>query len=128
MRNLVPFVQLKRREKHPWRSVTFSKAVDLRLKPATFTYSNTPPWVLFMFFKLYKFYENVQRITMTFIITQPGPSFHEVWNTTEQCTSTVQWNIQISLQTVRKISKKAGIVPKLHFFNQPFSIKESKMS
>ena len=26
MRNLVPFVQFKKREKHPWRSVTFSKA------------------------------------------------------------------------------------------------------
>ena len=24
-RNLVPFVQLKKREKHPWRSVTLSK-------------------------------------------------------------------------------------------------------
>ena len=24
-RALVPFVQLKKREKHPWRSVTFSK-------------------------------------------------------------------------------------------------------
>ena len=23
--NLVPFVQFKKREKHPWRSVTFSK-------------------------------------------------------------------------------------------------------
>ena len=25
LRNLVPFVQFKKREKHPWRSVTFSK-------------------------------------------------------------------------------------------------------
>ena len=25
MRDLVPFVQFKKREKHPWRSVTFSK-------------------------------------------------------------------------------------------------------
>ena len=24
LRNLVPFVQFKKREKHPWRSVTFS--------------------------------------------------------------------------------------------------------
>ena len=23
--DLVPFVQLKKREKHPWRSITFSK-------------------------------------------------------------------------------------------------------
>ena len=25
LRDLVPFVQSKKREKHPWRSVTFSK-------------------------------------------------------------------------------------------------------
>ena len=25
MRDLVPFIQFKKREKHPWRSVTFSK-------------------------------------------------------------------------------------------------------
>ena len=25
LRDLVPFVQIKKREKHPWRSVTFSK-------------------------------------------------------------------------------------------------------
>ena len=28
LHNLVPLVQFKKREKHPWRSVTFSKAVD----------------------------------------------------------------------------------------------------
>ena len=27
LRDLVPFVQSKKREKHPWRSVTFSKVV-----------------------------------------------------------------------------------------------------
>ena len=32
---------LKKREKHPWRSVTFSKVV---------TKSNTSPWAFFMFF------------------------------------------------------------------------------
>ena len=34
LRNLVPFVQFKKREKHPWRSVNF----------------RTPPWVFFTFF------------------------------------------------------------------------------
>ena len=34
--DLVPFVQFKKREKHPRRSATFS------------TKSNTPPWVFFM--------------------------------------------------------------------------------
>ena len=27
LRGLVPFVQIKKREKHPWRSVNFSKVV-----------------------------------------------------------------------------------------------------
>ena len=26
LRDLVPFVQVKKREKHPWKSITFSKA------------------------------------------------------------------------------------------------------
>ena len=47
LRDLVPFVQIKKRKKHPWRSVTFSKV-------AGFTISNTPPWVFFTFFILYK--------------------------------------------------------------------------
>ena len=29
LRDLVPFVQLKKREKHPWRSATFSKNQQL---------------------------------------------------------------------------------------------------
>ena len=27
LRDLVPFVQFKKREKHPWRSVNFSKVI-----------------------------------------------------------------------------------------------------
>ena len=29
LRDLVPFAQIKKREKHPWRSVTFSKVAGL---------------------------------------------------------------------------------------------------
>ena len=36
-------------EKHPWRSATFSKSYIL-------------PWVLFMFFKLYKWHQFVQSV------------------------------------------------------------------
>ena len=43
----VPFAQFKTREKHPRRSVNFSKV-------AGFTKFNTPPWVYLTFFKLYK--------------------------------------------------------------------------
>ena len=31
LRDLVPFVQFKKREKHPWRSVNFSKVAKLTL-------------------------------------------------------------------------------------------------
>ena len=38
LRDFRPFLQYKKREKHPWRSVTFK--------------SNTPLWVFYMFFEL----------------------------------------------------------------------------
>ena len=47
----VLFVQAEKREKHPWRSVTFS------------TNSNTPPWVFLTFFKLYKWYQIAQSVS-----------------------------------------------------------------
>ena len=45
--DLVPFVQFKKREKHPWRSVTSSKVAGFSLQ---LTKSNTPPCVFFTFF------------------------------------------------------------------------------
>ena len=33
LRNLVPFVQFKEPEKHPWRSVNFSKVAGLKPPP-----------------------------------------------------------------------------------------------
>ena len=48
LRDLVAFVQFKKPEKHPWRSVNFS---------------NNSPWVFFRFFKLYKCYQIAQRTT-----------------------------------------------------------------
>ena len=47
-RDLMPLVQFKKCEKHPWMSVNFS---------------NTPPWGFFAFLKLYKWYQIAQRIT-----------------------------------------------------------------
>ena len=46
--DLVPIVQIKNREKNPWRSDTFSI---------------TPKWDFFMFFKLKKLYQIVQSLT-----------------------------------------------------------------
>ena len=50
-----------KREKHPWWSVTF-------IKVAGFTKSNTPSWLFFTFFKLYKWYQIAQN--PTFIIDE----------------------------------------------------------
>ena len=48
MRDLVPCAQFKKREKHPWRSVTKSK---------------TPPWIFSPFFYLYRWYQIAQSTT-----------------------------------------------------------------
>ena len=49
LRNFVPFVQYKKREKHPWRMLIL---VKLQASACNFTKINTPPWVFFTFFKL----------------------------------------------------------------------------
>ena len=38
LRDLVPFVQFKKREKHPWRTVTFSKVASLNILEYNKTY------------------------------------------------------------------------------------------
>ena len=56
LRNLVPFVQFQKREKHPRWSP--KEAED-----CNFTKSNTPSWVFLTFLKLYKWYQIAQSIT-----------------------------------------------------------------
>ena len=56
--DLLPFVQFKKREQRPWRSVTFSQA-----EVCNFTKSNTPPWVFFTFLKLCKWHQIAQHIS-----------------------------------------------------------------
>ena len=51
LHDLVPFVSIKKCEKHPWRSINFSIKIS------------TPPWVFFTFFKLYIWYQIAQCIT-----------------------------------------------------------------
>ena len=65
--DLVSFAWFKKREKRPWRSVTFSSlqlVTKSYLQPVTKpkTKSNTPP-LEFFFFRLYKWYEVAQRTT-----------------------------------------------------------------
>ena len=97
LRNFVSFVQLKKREKHLLRS---------RLK------SNTPPWVFFTFFKLYKWYQIAQSITYSSLIAQLLNCF---WQEIEQsllaywynlictffrCDSSPQWTVVLILKWV----------------------------
>ena len=49
----------KQCEKHPWRSVTFSKVAGDCNTPKC----NTPPWVFFTFFKLCKWYQIAQTVS-----------------------------------------------------------------
>ena len=60
LRDLVPFVQFEKREKHPWRSVNFSKVAAWS---RSFTKISTARWVFFTFFKLCKCYQIAQRTT-----------------------------------------------------------------
>ena len=41
---LIPFVQFLKSEKHPWRSVTFSKVASKVGFTYNFNKSNAPPW------------------------------------------------------------------------------------
>ena len=64
MPNLVQLLQFKKRGKHPWRSVSFSK---LQASSCKFTKSNTLPWVFFTFFNLYKWYQIAQSIAYCYV-------------------------------------------------------------
>ena len=50
---MVPFIQYKKRDKHPWKSFNVSTKI------------NTPPWVFFTFLKLCKRYQIAQRTTFS---------------------------------------------------------------
>ena len=63
LQDLVPFVQLKKREKNHWRIVTYSEVAELLAW--NFTKSSTPPWVFFTFFELCKWYQIVENNTFS---------------------------------------------------------------
>ena len=60
LRNLLPSIQFKKRKKTHGGVLLL---VKLQVLACNFTKKNTPPWVFFMFFKLYKWYEVEQRTT-----------------------------------------------------------------
>ena len=57
----MPFVQFEKHEKQLCRCINF--------RACKFSKINTPPWVFFMFFKLYKWYQIAQCITYVSILT-----------------------------------------------------------
>ena len=67
LRDLVLFIQFKKREKRSWRSVNFSKVAG---KACNFIKINTPPWMFYTFFQLYKWYQIAQRTTYNSFSTQ----------------------------------------------------------
>ena len=64
--NLASFVEFKKREKHPWRSDTFSKVAGF----SNVIKSMTPAWVFCTFFKLYKWYLNCAKRLIWFSISR----------------------------------------------------------
>ena len=68
LRNLVPFVQFKKREKHPWRSVNFRKVAGLHQifeRPHFFVKETFKPYHLIKFYEKY-LYETIPSIRLTF--------------------------------------------------------------
>ena len=61
---MVPFVQFKKGEQKPWRSVTYSKVAGW-MKPATLPKLTLLQGYFFTFFKLYKWYQIAQSIKVT---------------------------------------------------------------
>ena len=57
----ISFVQCKKHEKHPWKSVAIQPATLLKVAPHPPT-PPPPPWVFFAFFKFYKWCEITQGI------------------------------------------------------------------
>ena len=67
--------------------------VKLQALACNFTKINTPPWVFFTLFKLYKWYQIAQRITYMHLLFLRR-TFHT--------------NYKLNIQTARKVSKYGG--------------------
>ena len=78
LRDLVPFAQFQKREKHSWSSVTFSKVK-----------SKTPPWVFFTFFKIVQTVQN--RAT------------HHIYEYSDFMSLSLQYQVEISVAMSGKV-------------------------
>ena len=108
--DLILFVQFEKCDKHPWRSVTFSK-----VEACNFTKSNTPLWVFFTLFKLYKWCQIAQRIPII-PETHICANLHLV-KSNVQSSAMLAFNIRFlstSIICSRVISKKHKNYHKIH--------------
>ena len=62
LRDSIPFLQFKKREEHPWGSVTLSMVAQALA--CNVTKNNTPQGVLFTFFKFHKWYQIAQYVSI----------------------------------------------------------------
>ena len=90
--DLVPFLTFKKHEKHPTRSITFTK-------------KDTPPWVFFMFLNLYQRCQIVESISI------------EECTFLSQCSMITIASKVIS--TNENLSYLIYFPPKLYFFKLP---------
>ena len=56
------------------QTVKFGQLIEYDMRKSflacNFTNSNTPPWILFMFFELHTWYQSVQRITFNMVLAK----------------------------------------------------------
>ena len=79
LRDLVPFGQFKKRENAHGVVLLLVKLQAT----CNFTKSNIPPWVYFTFFKLFKWYQIAQRITIVLSLNAEAAKFQEEMNLPE---------------------------------------------
>ena len=90
LRDLVPFAQFKNTN-NTHRGVLL--LVKLQASACNFTKSNTPPWVFFMFFKLYECYQIAQ--STTFLCNLPFLSSLKISENLKVCIEEAKGSTEI---------------------------------
>ena len=75
LRYLVPFVQLKNMKNTHWGVLL---SVKLQSETYKFTEINTPLWVFFTFFKLYKWYQEIAQSIIYFLSSEKQLTLTEI--------------------------------------------------
>ena len=99
LRDLLPFLQFKKREKHPWRSVNSA---------CNFAKINTTPGVFFTFSKLCKWFKIAQHTTIfsllfqSWALSQPTCIPIEAYNQNIYSNSKFNWMLLLSHRNTNK--------------------------